>query len=510
MVAEAVGCACEDEAGVDGFVDEEKPEKEPELPNVVAAFVTPNPVKGLTAADVVAELAGAADEAVAAEDEELKLKAGNDGVGAVVVLAAGVEAVVVTVENNGADDDPKDKDDGFDTAAPENVGAGDDEAALPNPNAVLFKNGEVPPKENPDEDAELEKLGKDGVVTEVVEAEDKEEPKELVAVVVAVAVAGACEDENRVEPLLAPNGDEDVPKNKSRDNKEAGFDKAAPETVAADDDDEAALPKPKLAVNEGGVVEAAADVELSVLFEKDDVPRYENPVEAEKGEVVVEFEAELDDMKLEKVGVVPDDEEEPKERVAVSAGEDENRVEPLLAPKGDGDAPTFSEIQKIEKNVSGKGLKKREERSRLHMAAPEKADAGDADEAGLPNPKEEDEPKEKAEELEEVEAAVNESAVTEVVGVELALLEKENPVAAKGDADAELEAELDENMPENEGVVAVVAVAADEDENAKLKGLVVAAADDEDENREEPLLAPNRGEVVPNPAENYKFNPKQK
>lgn len=133
----AMDCACEDEAGVDGFVDKEKPEKEPELPDAAAAFVTPNPVKELTAADVTAELAGAADEAVAEEDEELKLKAGNAGVEAVVVLAAGVEAVVVvTVENNGADDVPKDKEAGFDTAEPDNVGAGvDDEAALPNPYA---------------------------------------------------------------------------------------------------------------------------------------------------------------------------------------------------------------------------------------------------------------------------------------------------------------------------------------------------------------------------------------
>ena len=61
-------CSCEDKAGVDGFVDKEKPE----LPDVVAAFVTPNPVKELTAADEAAELAGAADEeAIVAEDEEL-------------------------------------------------------------------------------------------------------------------------------------------------------------------------------------------------------------------------------------------------------------------------------------------------------------------------------------------------------------------------------------------------------------------------------------------------------
>ena len=129
-------CACEDEAGVDGFVDKEKPEKEPELPVVATAFVTPNPLKELTTAEEAAEPAGAADEeAVVAEDEELKLNAGNARVEAVVVLAAVVEAVVVvTVENNGTDDVPKDKEVGFDVAAPENVGAGDDdETALSNP-----------------------------------------------------------------------------------------------------------------------------------------------------------------------------------------------------------------------------------------------------------------------------------------------------------------------------------------------------------------------------------------
>lgn len=101
--------------------------------------------------------------------------------------------------------------------------------------AVLFKNGELPPKENPVEEAELDddKLGKDGVVAVAVEGEHKE-PKELIAAVVVVVVAGACEDENRGEPLLAPNGDEDVPN--------------VPGTVDADDDDEdeAALPIPNV------------------------------------------------------------------------------------------------------------------------------------------------------------------------------------------------------------------------------------------------------------------------
>ncbi|PPR98633.1 hypothetical protein GOBAR_AA22026 [Gossypium barbadense] len=300
-------CACEDEAGVDGFVDKEKPEKEPELPDAAAAFVTPNPVKELTAADVTAELA---------------------------------------VENNGADDVPKDKEAGFDTAEPDNVGA---EAE-----------GEANEKL---EELDEEEAAKEGAVVEV--------------------------DAGVELAVLFKNG----------------FDRAEPGTVDADDDDEdeAALPIPNV-----------------VLFPKDEPPRKENPVEYEK----------------------------------------------------------------------------------------ENTDAGDDDEAGLPNPKEEDGAKEKPEVLEEVEAAAVEAAVV----FELPLLEengepteKGNPAAPKGDVVAEFEAELDENKPENDGVVTVVAVEADEDEDAKLKGLVA----DEDENREEPLLAPNRDEDVPNPPEKYKFNPKR-
>ena len=76
-----------------------------------------------------------------------------------VILAAGVEVVVVvTVENNGADDVPRDKEMGFDAATSGNVGVGDDD--------------------------EAKELG---------------------------IVAGAGEGENRGEPLLAPNGDGDVP-----------------------------------------------------------------------------------------------------------------------------------------------------------------------------------------------------------------------------------------------------------------------------------------------------------
>ena len=142
------------------------------------------------------------------------------------------------------------------------------------------------------------------------------------------------------------------------------FDAAAPENAAADDDDAAALLNPKVVweaaegrvkekteeldeveadVNEGVVVEVAIGVELSVLFGNGELPKKENPVEAENGEVVVEFEAELDDMKLAIDGVVAED-EEPKELViAVGAGEDEIRVEPPLAPNMDGDAPTLSE-----------------------------------------------------------------------------------------------------------------------------------------------------------------------
>ena len=104
-----------------------------------------------------------------------------------VVLAAVVEAVVVvTVENNGTDDVPKDKEVGFDVAAPENVGAGDDdETALSNPMIGWEAEG-----------GEKEKLE---------ELDEEDEPKEL------VVTAAAGEDENRGKPLLAPNGDEDVP-----------------------------------------------------------------------------------------------------------------------------------------------------------------------------------------------------------------------------------------------------------------------------------------------------------
>lgn len=96
--AVVVDCACEDEVGADGFVDNEKPVKELVLPDVAAAFVTPNPVKELTAADEAAELAGAADEEAVVAEDELKLNVGNAGVEAAAeeeaeaaaVLAAGV------------------------------------------------------------------------------------------------------------------------------------------------------------------------------------------------------------------------------------------------------------------------------------------------------------------------------------------------------------------------------------------------------------------------------------
>ena len=152
-------------------------------------------------------------------------------------------------------------------------------------------------------------------------------------------------------------------------------------------------------------------------------------------------------------------------------------------------------------------------------ASPENVGAGDDEEAALPNPKEEDGAKAKPEELEEVEAAVNESTAVEVaVGVEFALLmengeplEKENPIEAeKGEVAAKFEAELDESKPVSDGIVTVVAADA-EDEDAKPKGLVVAAAGaGEDETIEEPLLAPNKGEDVPNPSENYKLKERKK
>ncbi|KAK9202532.1 hypothetical protein WN944_017743 [Citrus x changshan-huyou] len=102
--------------GAIGLLANEKPVKELVVPEEVAVLAVPKPVKELVVE--AAELAGAEVKAVViAAEEELTLKLGNAAVeaaGAVVVLAAGAEAlVVVTVENNGAVDIPNDNEVGF-------------------------------------------------------------------------------------------------------------------------------------------------------------------------------------------------------------------------------------------------------------------------------------------------------------------------------------------------------------------------------------------------------------
>lgn len=112
----AVDCGCDEDAGAIGLLANEKPVKELVVPEEVAGMAVPKPVKELVVE--AAELAGAEVKAVViAAEEELTLKLGNatvEAAGAVVVLAAGAEAlVVVTVENNGAVDIPNDNEVGF-------------------------------------------------------------------------------------------------------------------------------------------------------------------------------------------------------------------------------------------------------------------------------------------------------------------------------------------------------------------------------------------------------------
>lgn len=112
----AVDCGCDVDAGTIGLLANEKSVKELVVPEEVAVLAVPKPVKELVVE--AAELAGAEVKAVViAAEEELTLKLGNatvEAAGAVVVLAAGAEAlVVVTVENNGAVDIPNDNEVGF-------------------------------------------------------------------------------------------------------------------------------------------------------------------------------------------------------------------------------------------------------------------------------------------------------------------------------------------------------------------------------------------------------------
>jgi len=111
---------CKGEAGVDCLLNEKL-------------------VKDPAATEEAAELAAAAVEALVAAEEELTPTAGKENeacVAAVVVplllVAAGVEAlVVVTVENNGAVDVPKDREEAFAAGAVETAVAADE---VENPN----------------------------------------------------------------------------------------------------------------------------------------------------------------------------------------------------------------------------------------------------------------------------------------------------------------------------------------------------------------------------------------
>jgi hypothetical protein len=118
--AAVVECDCKGEAGVNCLLNE-KPVKDPAAP------------------EEAAELAAATVEALVAAEEELTPNAGkaNEACVAVVVVplllvAGGVEAlVVVTVENGGAVDVPKDREEAFAVGAVETAVAAD-EAVKPN------------------------------------------------------------------------------------------------------------------------------------------------------------------------------------------------------------------------------------------------------------------------------------------------------------------------------------------------------------------------------------------
>lgn len=74
-----VVCACEDEAGADDLVGNEKLGKELVVPEEAPALVTPKPGKEPAAVEEVVVLAAAMVEGIA-EDEEPTPKAGNAGV----------------------------------------------------------------------------------------------------------------------------------------------------------------------------------------------------------------------------------------------------------------------------------------------------------------------------------------------------------------------------------------------------------------------------------------------
>lgn len=137
--AGVVDCACDD-ARVDVLVDKENPVNELVVPEEADELVTPKPVKEPTVPDDEEELPMAAVATVLTEDEEgvtpKEGKAGTEVAAeeAVALLADGVEAllVVVTVENNEAEDVPSDRDVGFAAAGVLEAVEADD-AALPIP-----------------------------------------------------------------------------------------------------------------------------------------------------------------------------------------------------------------------------------------------------------------------------------------------------------------------------------------------------------------------------------------
>lgn len=124
--------------GVDVLVDKENPVKELVVPEEADELVTPIPVKEPTVPDDEEELPIPAVATALTEDEAgVTPKEGKAGAEAAaeeadVPLADGADAllVVVTVENNEAEDVPNERDVGF--AAAGVIEAADaDEAALP-------------------------------------------------------------------------------------------------------------------------------------------------------------------------------------------------------------------------------------------------------------------------------------------------------------------------------------------------------------------------------------------
>lgn len=196
-------CVCEAEAGVAVLVDNENPVKEPVVPEEVDELLVPKPVKELVVVATV-EVAGADVEAWVAAWEELTPKAGTAGVeaeaeDAAVLAAAGVAAeVVVTVENKGAVEVPKESEVGFaiDAGVVEGVAA---EEALLKVNESWEPDDEEAgvPNKKPEELAADEEEANEGIVVEAVEGVgfENRELLEKENPVVTVLVVGVLDDE---------------------------------------------------------------------------------------------------------------------------------------------------------------------------------------------------------------------------------------------------------------------------------------------------------------------------